>query len=377
MRVSTLTVLLSVLLGLTSAPALPDSTLAPETIGKTVLSEPKPSWFMITGFDASYIYDGDDGEMQGLISHNWYTTAVVTLPSREEAYLVDSYYSRGVTGTRTDMLTVVDMKNLTTKAEIEIPAKTAALHIRQHIALLNDERHVAIFNMTPAQSVSIVDVVDREFADEISTPGCAVIMPNGPRGFLMLCGDGTVQLVQLDENGKEAGRSRSRSFFDVEKDPVFDRVVFDGSGWLLVTHEGLVREVATDGGRIRVGEAWSMLADEDREEKWRPGGEQPFTMNRDRTLLYVLMHQGEVDTQDEDGTEVWVFDTNRRKRGARLVLPVEASHVLVSQEPAPRLYLIDKEGKVPIYDGLRLRLERTIEEPGASAPLLQTLSQHD
>jgi methylamine dehydrogenase heavy chain len=181
----------------------------------------------------------------------------------------------------------------------------------------------------------------------------------------------------------------------VEKDPVFDRVVQTSNGWLLVSHEGLVREVTVEGDRIDVGEAWSMLSDEDKtggdtksaksadgtgdstEETWRPGGAQPFTMHRGSTLLYALMHKGKVDTQDENGTEIWVFDTERRRRVARLELPVEASNILSSQEPAPRLYVYDKDSKLQIYDGHRLRLLRTIEKPGVNARLLQTLTQYD
>jgi methylamine dehydrogenase heavy chain len=342
-----------------------------ETVGTTVLPEPQASWFMMTGSDASYIFDGADGQMKGLISHSVFTTAVVALPSRKEAYLVDSFYSRGVQGARSDVLTVVDLRDLTTKTEIDIPDKAAALRIRQHIGLLGDERHVVVFNMTPAQSVSVVDVVDRKLAGEISTPGCAIIMPAGPRGFLMICGDGTLQLVTLDEKGREAGRVRSESFFVVEQDPVFDRVVYTGSGWLLISHEGLVREVGVEGNRIKVGDSWSMLSAEDKEdgstkEQWRPGGEQPFTMHRNTTLLYSLMHKGKVDTQDANGTEIWVFDTNRRKRVARLVLP-----------QAPRLYVYDKDKKAHIYDGHQLKLLRTIEKPGVNGPLLQTLAPND
>jgi methylamine dehydrogenase heavy chain len=352
-----------------------------ETVGRTVLPELRPSWFMVLGGDAGYIFDGADGQMQGLISHSPFTTAVVTLPSRKEAYHVDSFYARGVRGARSDLLTVVDMTDLSPKAEIEIPAKTAALRIRGHIGLLDDERHVAVFNMTPAQSVSIVDVVERRFAGEISTPGCAIIMPAGPRTFLMLCGDGTLQRIDLDERGLEAGRQRSKPFFDVERDAVFDRVVHTGRGWLLVTHDGLVREVGVDGDRIRVGEAWSMLNAEDKDagsktEQWRPGGEQPFTLHRGSSLFYVLMHKGKVDTQDANGKELWVFDTNRRKRVARLVLPVEVTSIHASQEATPRLVMLDKDGKLHIYDGHQLKLQRTIEKPGVRG-LLQALATHD
>lgn len=366
--------------------------LPPEQVGKTALPEAQPSWFTMLGRDSSYIFDAADGEMKGLISHSGFSPAIVSLPSRKEAYVVESYYSRGVTGTRSDVLTFVDLTDLSTKTEIEIPAKTAALSFRHHIGLLGDERHVVVFNMTPAQSVSIVDVVERKFLGEIAIPGCAIIMPTGERGFLTLCGDGTLQLIRLDERGAEAARVRTKPFFVVEEDPVFDRVAQTANGWLLVSHEGLVREVKVDGDRITVGEAWSMLGDEapsgadrkrgssssgDAEETWRPGGAQPFTMHRGSSLLYSLMHKGKVDTQDENGTEIWVFDTERRRRVGRLELPVEASNILSSQESSPHLYVYDKDNKLHIYAGHRLRLVRTIEKPGVGARLLQTLTQYD
>jgi methylamine dehydrogenase heavy chain len=377
MRVSTVTVCVLMSCVAHNGIATAGPPLPAETIGTTVLERPEPSWFMLTEREASYIFDGADGEVKGLISHTPYTPAVVTSPARNEAYLVDSYYSRGVTGTRTDVLTIVDLSRLSTAAEVDLPAKTAALHIRQHVALLDDDRHVAVFNMTPAQSVSIVDVIDREFAGEISTPGCAIIMPAGPRGFLMLCGDGTLQLIELDGDGRETNRVRSRSFFDVEKDPVFDRVTYTGTGWLLVTHDGLVREVRAEGDEIRIGDAWSMLTDEDKEAKWRPGGEQPFTVHRATTLLYALMHQGEIDTQDQEGTEIWVYDTTQQRRVARLPLPVAATNVLVSQESSPRLYVVDTEKDLHIYDARLLRLQRTTTKTSFNSALLQTLTPHD
>jgi methylamine dehydrogenase heavy chain len=355
-----------------------------ETAGRAVLPDLQASWFLAMDYGGSaYIYDGADGEVKGTISHTEYTTAIVTLPSRKEAYLVDSYYSRLVGGTRTDVLTVVDMTNLRTKAEVQLPAKTATLLIRGHIALLNDERHVAIFNMTPAQSVSIVDVVDRKFVGEISTAGCAIVMPVESRGFLMLCGDGTVELIRLDAEGREAGRQRSRPFFDVNKDPVSSVVLATDTGWLLSTYDGNVREVRVEGGRIEISEPWSMLNDEDHEEgngreQWRPGGIQPFALHRGSALLYALMHKGKVDSHDQPGNEVWVFDTRLHRRVARLALPFKGSNVLVSQEPSPRVYLCDTDHKLHIYDGRKLKLQRSIDDSGLSdGALLQALDPND
>jgi hypothetical protein len=71
-----------------------------------------------------------------------------------------------------------------------------------------------------------------------------------------------------------------------------------------------------------------------------------------------------------------VFDTNRRKRVARLVLKAEATGIHVSQEATPRLFMFDKDGKLHIYDGHQLKLQRTIEKPGTKG-LLQALAPHD
>jgi methylamine dehydrogenase heavy chain len=354
--------------------------LKPEKAGVAVFPEPTESWFLVKTNAGSYIFDGESGEMQGLISHNWYTPAVVTNLGRKEAYLVESWYSRGVRGTREDVLTVVDMTDLTTKAEIDIPDKTATLNFRNHIALLGDQRHVVVFNMTPAQSLSIVDVVDEAFVGEISTPGCAIIMPTGESGFMMMCGDGTLQYIEIGPDGQEVDRERSKPFFNVDEDPVFDKPMKTRDGWAMVSFAGLEYEVVNQAGRMAISKPWSLLTDEDREDNWRPGGDQPFAISRELNLMYVLMHQGEADTHHEPGTEIWVFDLERRKRVGRLPLGGEgttASHILSSRESQPKLYVFDSRRNLQIYDGLLLRHLRTIERPGRGPGVLQLLTYDD
>jgi methylamine dehydrogenase heavy chain len=345
----------------------------PETPGRVMLGQPTPAWFLIKGSSGSYLYDGDTGEMQGLISHDWYTPAIEPNIDKREFYLAESFYSRGVRGRRTDVVTIVDLETLSTRSEIVIPAKTAAATLRHYIGLLGDRRHLAVFNMTPAQSVSIVDVVDLSFVGEISTPGCAVIMPTGDRAFVMICGDGTLQLIRLDEKGKEVSRSRSESFFVVEEDPVFALPLKTEDGWLLVSHDGRVFDVVVEQQESRIGLPWWLISEEDRAERWRPGGAQPLTFHRRTDLLYVLMHQGDVDTHSEPGTEVRIVDAARRRAIGRLDLETPASHILVSDEVRPKLYVFETDGKLHIHDGLTLARHRTIEEPGPGPALLQGL----
>jgi methylamine dehydrogenase heavy chain len=353
--------------------------LAAEKVSIAKFPTPADSWFVIKSDGGSYIFDGDTGEMHGLISHNWFTPALTANLDRNEAYLVESWFSRGVRGTREDVLTIVDMETLNTKAEIDIPDKAAALSFRNHIGLLGDLRHLVIFNMTPAQSVSIVDVVDQQFSAEISTPGCAIIMPTGERAFMMICGDGGLQYLELDADGKEVRRERSKSFFVVDEDPVFDKPMQTDGGWLLISYNGLAYEVDANGGNMKISKPWALLTEQDEEENWRPGGDQPFAVHRDSNLLYALMHQGGVDTHSQNGTAVWVYDLQRKRRIAKLEFEddAEASHILTSQESEPKLYVFEKGHKLQIYDARLLRHLRTIDNPGPGPGLLQTLARYD
>lgn len=368
MRVITLSTLCLMLL----AP-LATAQIAPHTATIETMDDPGENWFISTTRQGAYIWDSNSGEMQGLLSLSPHTPAIQVNAARNEFYAAESYYSRGVHGDRTDLLTIYDFENLSPIAEVEIPQKITILPLRTYIQLTGDGRHVAIFNMTPAASVTIVDVVNRTLVGEISTPGCAMIMAVGNNDFLMICGDGTMQLVQLGDDGNESNRVRSREFFSVDEDPVFDRPVPLNGGWLLVSHHGQVYHVTVDDDDIDISRPWSIISEDDAEENWRPGGLQLKSVHEGTGLMYILMHQGGEYTHHEAGTEVWVVNLAAQRRIGRLELPVAASNIMVTQETEPKLIVSDEEGGLHVYDALQLKLDRTINDPGPSAELIQDL----
>ncbi|MDX1405216.1 MAG: amine dehydrogenase large subunit [Woeseiaceae bacterium] len=347
--------------------------IAPHTATVATMDEPGENWFISTTRAGAYIYDGTTGEMRGLLSLSRHTPAVQPNPARKEFYAAESYYSRGTWGDRTDILSIYDYENLSPIGEVEIPQKITVLPLRTYIQLMGDGRHVGIFNMTPAASVTIVDVIDRELVGEISTPGCALIMAVGNNDFLMICGDGTMQLVQLDDNGNESNRERSREFFSVDDDPVFDRPVPFNGGWTLVSHRGLVYQVTVDGDDIDITRPWSMLSDADTADGWWPGGSEVYSVHEATGLMYILMHQGEFYTHHHAGSEVWIYDLRAQRRIGRITLESEAGNILVTQEAEPKLVVADEEGGLHVYDAMKLHLERTIADPGPKAELIQDL----
>jgi methylamine dehydrogenase heavy chain len=347
------------------------SDIAPERPVVETLGQPADSWFFNRSSQGAYLFDSSSGEMLGLLSLTSYTPAIAINRSRGEVYAAESYWSRLYRGKREEVLTVYDITTLSPVAEIDIPDKIAEVTGDINIGLMGNGRHVVVYNMTPAQSVSVVDVESRNFAAEISTPGCGMIMPVNDASFLMVCGDGSVQLIRLSDDGTESKRVRSRKFFSVDDDAVFDVAARTRDGWLLVSHAGLAYEVSVDGAKISVSKPWSMVSDAERKELWRPGGYGLLTVHRSSNLAFILMHQGKVDTHHEPGTELWIFDIDKRRRVKRWVLDKPWGNILVLQGERPRLIAHTDGGELQVYDALQQRLERTIAEPGPGVSLLQ------
>lgn len=354
---------LLLLVGLLILSPILQAGIEPETISNKTLANPEASWFIAKAtMGTSFIFNATDGSMLGTLSTNPFTPAVERHPARAEIYAAESHYTRRTYGTRNDILTIFDHANLGPIAEVDLPDKIGSLNFAEYISLLGDQRHLTVFNMTPAQSVSIVDVETRKFVGELSTPGCALTMSTGERGFLMMCGDGTLQLIRLNDQGAEVSRVRSKPFFTIDKDPVFDQPVATQQGWQMVSFEGQVFEVVTDGDRISISKPWSLLTDADRAEKWRVGGGQLLALHQTLGLMYVLVHQGGVDTHEDPGTEVWVFDRTSQRRIARLPLTKPTRSILITQDEAPRLIASAAiEPTLDIYDARKLTHQQTVQ----------------
>ncbi len=338
--------------------------IEPEELTVETMSPPGSNWFIAKTGNGGYIWDGETGEMQGLVSLSRRTPAVVSYAPRREFYAAESYMSRAVHGERTDIVAVYDFENLSPVAEVVLPNRMARLGVRNHLGLLNSGRYLVLLNMNPGQSVSVVDVEDRVFVGEISTPGCAILMPVAENDFLMTCGDGTLQLIQLGDDGSEQNRERSAVFFDVQEDAIFDRTARTADGWLLISHDGVVYEVSTDDDDIVISEGWSIVPEED--DGWRPGGGEFVSVHQATGLLYVAMHEGPEDTHHKAGTEVWVVNLNTQRRVARIEMEEAVRSLMVTQEDNPLLVVATTEGSTEIHDAFTFRHQRSLDAPGAS-----------
>lgn len=306
-----------------AATAAADLPLEPVGRVATIETPYSPHWIFVGDAlgQRTAIVDLDDGRMLGTLDSGFGIPQTLQPTRRSEIYVIETHYSRGSRGERSDVLTIYDKASLAPVAEIGLPPKRALSATPvAHAALSDDERFAAIFNLTPASSLSIVDLERRRFVAEIDTPGCSLVYPVGRRRFASLCMNGSVLVVRIDDSGNEAGKQRSDPFFDPETDPVTEKAARFGERWLFPSYDGWIHPVDFSGPKPSFEERWSLTSEREREDGWKIGGYQHLAVHPASATLYALMHQGGIDSHKQPGSEVWCYDLATRERTQRVEL---------------------------------------------------------
>ncbi|KAI2669044.1 amine dehydrogenase large subunit [Pseudomonas sp. TNT3] len=341
-------------LGLNNASA----DLPADTIGQTVLPFPPQAHraFVVDVEFESFVVgrvtvvDPDKKRILGMVPTGFAAPSTLS-HDQKTLYSADIFYSRGTRGTRTDVLTAWDSSTLSPAWELLIPTKRAeSLTQRYGLKTSSDDRFVYVYNFTPSTSVTVVDTQTKAVTSEIAIPGCVLNYPVGNRRFASLCGDGSLQLVTLNDQGLETARSRT-PFFDPNAEKLVERAVNVGDTYYFTTTTGTVRPVDFAGDAPKILPSWSLTNDEEKKAGWAPGGWQLMAVAPKLNRLYVLMHDAHEPMKWEDPSPlIWVFDLNTRKKVATLQAPVPVWSMQATGDDKPLLLGADVEGGLQIFD---------------------------
>lgn len=290
--------------------------------------------------------------------------------TQPELYVVETFYSRGQRGERTDVLTIYDKATLLVKGEVVLPGAKRAQTLTEAGAfqLSADERFAFVYNFTPAASVTVVDLVNRRIAGEVDIPGCLHAFALRPTGFASLCGNGGVASTKLDASGKFVSQTISAPFTDIDNDPMFTRPTIIDNIAYFPTYAGKIQPIDLSGPEAVAGEAWPIPAPatELKKKSWRdripglskksgrsgkrlPSGWQ-LAAHDDRGRLYLIMRATETtDDHDTGGDEVWVIDPKAKTLVNRLTLQAEATLIEVTAGADPLLVAARPDFSFDVY----------------------------
>lgn len=329
-----------------------------DEIGATVLPfPPDPHRVYILDVDFKnpiagrvVVVDPKQKRMLGMTT-NAFVAPTALSPDNKTLYSANLFYSRGSYGERTDVLVAWDTQTLRPTWEVVLPSKRASLLTEKYaLGISADNKLAYIFNLTPSTSVTVVDTESRSVAGEIDISGCVLNYPVGTRGFASLCGDGQLQVVTLDEHGKEVGRNRT-PFFDPDKVRLNERAIANGDTYYFTTTDGEILPVSFADGKTTPLPAWSLVSEQERKQGWAPGGWQVLALAPGLDRLYALMHDQHSDGKWEDpGTTIWAFDLKTGKKVGVLESPKPVWSLQASSDKAPILVGTDLEGGVQFFD---------------------------
>ena len=345
-----------------------DQDPIPQTEQSDVLTLPPPTAHRLLITDAvynhakdgrAYLVDGDSARLLGMMPAA-YNANIVADPKGGHYYVAETIWSRGNRGTRQDLLSVYDSRTLALTSEIALPGRALITTKRQDEDISADGHWVYVYNMTPTNSVIMVDTVTGKVAASVPVPGCGLAFAWGDHGFTAICANGALASVDVADPAHPK-LLRGKPFFAPEKDPVFEQSPTDrATGRTFFISYGGIVTPATLGPTPTLDAPWSIneAAGQPRAPgaeapfavAWRPGGWQIAAYRHRDAHLFVLMHQGPYWTHKADGTEVWELDTASHRLVRRITLPAPSDMVGTTQDADPLLIAAADTGALFMLD---------------------------
>ena len=351
--------------------------LKPESIYVQRLGAPSAHWLILNdpnflgNMDSKiYLIDADRNLMLGMLAAGGWRNGVAYSPDFKAIYSPETYYARGTRGRRTDVLSIYDVATLSPIDEVKIPPKRGSGATVAGPIISDDGRFVYVFNMTPAMSVSVIDVARRLVTAEISTDGCAMIYPSGDRSFLSLCGNGRIRQTMLNEVGEMLGSRFTDVFFDPNVDPLTEKAVRLNGDWYFVSFHGVVHKIVAVDSSVKPGSAWPLLTQQQLDAGWRPGGGQ-FLASHESGLLYIGMNQDGPDSHKVPGQQIWLVDVDSKTRRQVITPPSPVTHLAVSKDAEPLLAAASEGPEIYLFDALDGSVKESLTAPILGAGILQ------
>lgn len=288
--------------------------------------------------------------------------------------IANTGYSRVAAGKRDDYLQLIDTRTLNVLADIDIPEGRFLTGVLERMATLStDDKHMMFYQFSPSPAVGIVDLQQKSFLKMIDVPDCYHVFPAAKQNFFMHCRDGSMLQVTYDNQGN--AKQKPTKVFHAENEYLLNNPYYSNSSGHLVwpTYEGKIFQAKLSEAGAEFLKPIDVFSEEEKKNKWRPGGWQTVAYHKARNEIYLLADQRAQWTHKTPSRFVFVADGTTGKRLRRIELKHEIDSIAVSQDAQPYLYAVSAEAKSMFtYDAQSGKPLATLDELGRAPSMVFT-----
>ncbi|BDZ74267.1 MULTISPECIES: methylamine dehydrogenase (amicyanin) large subunit [Methylophaga] len=328
----------------TTYPALADIAVEQQTIEVAPASDSKrvyvtdPGHFQMTS--QVFTIDGNNNKILGM-SDAGKLPHVLLGDQGNFMAIANTWYDRIARGNRDDYIEVFDTQTHDVTADIDIPEGRFLTAVFTHMATLStDDKHMMFQQFSPVPAVGLVDLEQNKFVKMMDTPDCYHLFPAPEQNVYMHCRDGSMLKINYDDEGNST-QTHSEVFHPEDSYLVNEPYYSDVTNRLVwPDYEGRIYRATLTADGAEFKEPIEVFTEEEKADRWRPGGWQLVTVHNDSNELYLLADQRGEFTHKTPSRYVFVVDADTGERLRKMELNHEIDSIAVSQDDKPYLFAL-------------------------------------
>ncbi|WP_235045503.1 methylamine dehydrogenase (amicyanin) large subunit [Methylophaga lonarensis] len=281
-------------------------------------------------------------------------------------------YNRIARGIRDDYIEVFDTRTLNVIADIDIPEGRFLTAVMEHMATLStDDKHLLFQQFSPSPAIGLVDLEQQKFVKMMPIPDCYHLFPAPNQNVFMHCRDGSMLQISYDNEGNT--QQKPTKVFHPEDDYLFNNPAYSRKSGRLVwpSTNGKIFQANLSESGAEFLKTIEVFSDQQKADKWRPGGWQPVAYHDDRNEIYLLADQRAEWTHKLPSRYVFVIDAASGKQLRRLELGHEITGIGVSQDDKPYLFAVSADdATLYTFDAVTGKELSSIDELGRAPSMV-------
>lgn len=286
-------------------------------------------------------------------------------------------FSRVSKGTRDDYIEVYDAQSHNVIADIDIPEVRFLVNTYQWMtALTPDDKSMLIYQFSPSPGVALVDLEAKKFVKVMDVPDCYHIFPTANDQFFMNCREGHLLKATFTKDGTI--KTENTKIFHPENEHLVNMPAYSPKAKRLVwpSYDGTIYQVDFSSGEAKFLDTFEAFTEEEKADKWAPGGWGLVAYHRESNRIYLLADQRAQWTHKYPSRFVFVYDAATGKRLSKISLNHEVNSIGVSADKEPQLYGISSVDRtLYIYDAETGKETSKVEQVGTVPLIVTTVDQ--